>query len=236
MKGKREGEREGEGRAKGGGKGRAWLPWPAAALLLVDLYLTLRVAPTAANFRAPLTQRIFYYHVPAAWVAYLAFFVTAALGALALWRDQPMRWDAWAAASAEVGTVFSLIALATGLVWAKQEFLNYSPFEDAKVISLVVLILAYFAYFALRAGVAERERRARLAAVYGILAFLGVPLSYFASRASVHPDLARSDESLDPRLAVFLIYSLVAFTALYAALVQARHRISVAQEEAERDG
>lgn len=217
----------------GGGSWR-WLPWVAAFLMLVDVPLTLFVAPPAANFRAPLTQRIFYYHVPAAWVAYLAFFVTAALGALALWRDAPARrWDALAAASAEVGTVFSLIALATGLVWAKQEFVNYSPFEDAKVISLVVLILAYFAYFALRAGVTERERRARLSAVYGILAFLGVPLSYLASRASVHPDFARSDESLDPRLAVFLVYSLVAFTALYAALARTRLRLANAIEQQE---
>ena len=207
-----------------------WLAWLAAALVAIDVYLTLAVAPTAANFRAPLTQRIFYYHVPAAWVAYLAFFVTAALSALALWRDTPTRWDALAAASAEVGTVFSLIALATGLVWASQEFVNYSPFEDAKVISLVVLILAYFAYFALRTGIAERDRRARLSAVYGILAFIGVPLSYFASRASVHPDFAQADESLDPRLAIFLVYSLVAFTALYAALVRERRELAQREE------
>jgi heme exporter protein C len=118
-------------------------------------------------------------------------------------------------------------------VWADQEFVNYSPFEDAKVISLVVLILAYFAYFALRAGITERDRRARLSAVYGVLAFLGVPLSYLASRASVHPDFAQSDESLDPRLAVFLVYSLVAFTALYAALTRAR--LSIARRALEAD-
>jgi len=169
--------------------------------------------------------------VPAAWVAYLAFFVTAALGAVSLWRDAPTRFDALASASAEVGTVFSIVALATGLVWAKQEFVNYSPFIDAKVISLIVLILAYLAYFALRAGIAERERRARLSAVYGILAFLGVPLSYLASRASIHPDFARSDESLDPSLAWFLVASLVAFTILYAALVQVRWRLGRVEEE-----
>src|SRR5438067_8952609 len=210
-----------------------WLAWVAALAVLVDIPLTLVVAPQAADFRAPLTQRIFYYHVPAAWVAYLAFFVTAALGAVALWRETPTRFDALASASAEVGLLFSLVALGTGLVWAKQEFVNYSPFTDAKVISLVVLILAYAAYFALRAGVTERERRARLSAVYCILAFLGGPLSYFASQASIHPDFRRSDESLDPSLAGYLVASLVAFTILYAALVDVRWRLARAQEEIE---
>src|SRR5438067_9852743 len=208
-----------------------WLAWVAALAVLVDIPLTLVVGPQAAGFRPPLTQRIFYYHVPSAWVAYLAFFVTAAAGAIALWRDAPHPFDAIAVASAEVGLLFSLVALGTGLVWARQEFVNYSPFTDAKVITLVVLILAYVAYFALRAGIAERERRARLSAVYGVLAFLGVPLSYFASQASIHPDFRRSDESLDPSLAWYLVASLVAFTILYAALVEVRWRLARAEEE-----
>jgi heme exporter protein C len=209
-----------------------WLAPLAIVLVAIDIPLTLLVAPEAANFRAPLTQRIFYYHVPAAWVAYLAFAVTAVASALQLGRGAPgpgagagaRRWDALAAASAEVGTVFSLIALATGLVWAGQEFIGYSPFQDAKVITLLVVILSYAAYFALRAGIAEADKRARLCAVYGLLAFLGVPLSYLASRASLHPDFTRADESLDASLGLYLLASTVAFTVLYAALVELRLR------------
>lgn len=205
-----------------------WLAWAAALAVLLDVPLTLVVAPEAAGFNAPLTQRIFYYHVPAAWVAYLAFAVTAACGALVLWRREEA-WDAVALASAEVGTLFSLVALGTGLVWSRQEFVGYSPFRDAKVITLVVVILAYLAYFALRASIPERGRRARVAAAYGLLALLGVPLSYLASRASIHPDFTRSDESLDPRLGLVLLASTVAFTLLYATLVDVRARLARAE-------
>lgn len=198
-----------------------WLVWAAALAVLAIVPLTLVVAPDAANFNAPMTQRIFYYHVPAAWAAYLAFFVTAAAGALDLWQGGRRR-DAVALASAEVGTLFSLIALGTGLVWARQEFMGYSPVEDPKVVTLAVSILAYFAYFALRSGVDDPERRARLAAVYGVLAFVSVPLTYLASRASLHPDFARADESLDPVLRWHLLAATAAFTLLYAALVAVR--------------
>ena len=198
----------------------------AIVAVLLDIALTLRLAPEAANFKAPLTQHIFYYHVPAAWVAYLAFAVTAAASARYLWRGGE-RWDHAALASAEVGLTFSIIALLTGLVWSRQEFgLDYDALTDAKVITLIVVILAYAAYLALRRNQADPQRRARTAAVYGVLAFLAVPLSYFASKASLHPDFLAADSSLDPALGVYLLASTIAFTLLYAALVQLRARFA----------
>jgi heme exporter protein C len=199
------------------------LLWSAVIAVIVQLPLALIVAPEAANFNAPLTQRILYYHVPAAWVAYLAFATTAAASAWVLARDDK-RADRLAAASAEVGMVFGAIALVTGLVWATQEFFGYSALEDPKVITLGVLLAAYLAYFTLRANL-EDEKRARLSAVFGLLCVIGVPLSYLASRASVHPDFTRPDESLDPRLGLILLYSTLAFTLLYAALVAMRIRL-----------
>ena len=205
---------------------------PIAAIVAMGLQIPLAflVAPEAEGFRAPLTQRIFYYHVPAAWAAYLAFLVTAGASALVLWRND-MRADRVAVASAEVGTVFGAIALATGLVWATQEFLGYSAIEDPKVITLGVLLAAYLAYFALRANIDEPDRRARLAAVFGLLCVIGVPLSYFASRASVHPDFTRPESSLDPSLGWILLASTIAFTILFAALVQLRVRLIRLEEE-----
>lgn len=200
-----------------------WLIWLAVAAVIVQLPLALILAPEAENFNAPLTQRILYYHVPAAWVAYLAFAVTALACVLVLAKGDP-RADRVAVASAEVGMVFGAIALVTGLVWASQEFFGYSALEDPKVITLGVLLAAYLGYFALRANL-EADKRARLSAVFGLLCVLGVPLSYLASRASVHPDFTRPDESLDWRLGVILLYSTVAFTLLYAALVAMRTRL-----------
>jgi heme exporter protein C len=200
--------------------------------MLLQILVALAIAPTAANFVAPMTQRIFYYHVPAAWVAYLAFAVTA-LGCFLVLLRKERRWDRLAVASAEVGTLFGAIALLTGLVWAEQEFLGYSALEDPKVITLGVLLASYLAYFALRSNLEEPDRKARVSSVFGLLAVLGVPLSYLASRASIHPDFTRPDESLDWRLGVILLYSTVAFTLLYAALVQLRARILRLEEENE---
>lgn len=193
----------------------------AGVAVVADVWLALWVAPEAAGFHAPLTQRIFYFHVPAAWVAYLAFLVTSASCVMLLWRRDE-RWDAIAASSAEIGLVLAVVALVTGLIWAGQEFIGYSPLEDPKLITLAVLILSYLAYFTLRGSVAEREKRARLSAVFGILSFIGVPLSFLASRASVHPDFTRSDSSLDWALGKYLLFSTLVFTLVYAALLQAR--------------
>jgi len=202
----------------------------AGVAMAIQIPLAFLVAPEAEGFRAPLTQRIFYYHVPAAWAAYLAFLVTAAASAIVLWRDDA-RADRLAVASAEVGTLFGVIALVTGLVWATQEFLGYSAIEDPKVITLGVLLASYLAYFALRSNIEEPDKRARLSAVFGLLALLGVPLSYFASRASVHPDFTRPESSLDPRLGWVLLYSTFAFTLLYAALVALRVRLVNLEEK-----
>lgn len=209
-----------------------WLAIAAILAMGVQIPLAFLVAPPAENFAAPLTQRIFYYHVPAAWVGYLAFLVTAAASAWHLGR-RDARADALALASAEVGLVFSAIALATGLVWARQEFFGYSAVQDPKVISLAVVILSYLAYFALRAGIDEPDRRARLAAVFGLLAFVGVPLSYLASRASLHPDFTRPEQSLDARLGWILLASTLAFTLLYAALVEIRYRLALVERRLE---
>lgn len=187
--------------------------------------LSLVVAPDAANFRAPLTHRIFYYHVPAAWAGFLAFAVTALAGAWHL-KSGSRNADRWAAASAEVGLVLSTIALVTGILWARVEFTaGYSVAQDAKVITLLVLILAYAGYLTLRSGVDDRVKRGRLSAVFGLLAFLGVPLAYLASKVSVHPDFTREEQSLAPELGMILGVSVLAFTVLYAALARTRVRL-----------
>lgn len=209
-----------------------WLLLAAAGAMLVQIPLALVVAPPFAGFNAPLTQRIFYYHVPAAWAAYLGFAVTAAASAWHL-RSRSARADQVARASAEVGTLFALVALGTGLVWSSQEFLGYSAIEDPQVVSLAVVILSYLGYFALRSGVDEPARRGRLAAVYGLLAVVGVPLSYLASKASIHPDFSRPDQELDPLLWALLLGSMAAFTLLFAALVQLRARLAAVEDHAE---
>jgi heme exporter protein C len=209
-----------------------WLLLVATLAILVQIPVALVLAPPFAGFNAPLTQRIFYYHVPAAWVAYLGFGVTAAASAWHL-RRKTARSDQLARASAEVGTLFAVVALGTGLLWSSQEFLGYSALEDPQVISLAVVILSYLGYFALRRGIDEPARRGRLAAVYGLLAVVGVPLSYRASKVSIHPDFTRPEQTLDPLLWALLLGSMAAFTLLFAALVQLRARLAAVEDHVE---
>lgn len=206
-----------------------WLTLLAAGAILLLIPTSLILAPPFAGFNAPLTQRIFYYHVPSAWVAYLAFAVTATASAWHLHTRTP-RSDQIARASAEAGALFALIALGTGLVWSSQEFLGYTPLEDPQVISLAVVILGYLGYFALRGAIDEPRRKARAGAVYGLLAFIGVPMSYLASKASIHPDFTRPEQELDPILWALLLGATLAFTLLYAALVQLRARLAAIED------
>lgn len=208
------------------------LAWIAAIAMAADVAVTLFVAPTLAGFNAPLTSRLLYWHVPSAWIAYAAFGVAAAASAAQLRRPGP-RADAYAVASAEAGVLFATIALVTGLLWSTQEFGgSYRAAQDPAVLALAFLILSYVAYFALRASIEERPRRRRLAAVYGILAFIGVPLSYLAIRSTVHPDFTRPDQALAPELRAYLLGSALAIGLLYAALVQARARLALAEDRA----
>ncbi len=201
-----------------------------AAAPLVVVALAFFVAPDAEGFAPGPLQRVFYFHVPAAWVGYLAFAVTAVASARHL-ASRDAEHDRLAAASAEVGLVFSAIALATGLLWADVEFGGaYDPLADAKVVSLVVVILAYLAYVTLRAGVEDRARRGRLAAVFGVLAAATVPVSYLATKVSVHPDFTRPEQSLAPELGMVLGVSVAMFTLLYVAMLRVRLAIGRAED------
>ncbi|MBT9173410.1 MAG: Heme exporter protein C [Syntrophomonadaceae bacterium] len=165
--------------------------------------------------------RIFIYHVPAAWVAVLAYLMAMANSACYL-RSRDLRFDRQALVNAELGTVFCLLATVTGAVWSKAAWGWYWNW-DPRQTSIFVLLLIYGAYFVLRNAIPDIDRRARLAAVYAILAFLTVPFLVFVvprAYASLHPDLAmvnvvqRRLEMDLPMLLVFLA-SLAGFTGLY---------------------
>lgn len=188
-----------------------------------------------AGFRAPLTSRIFYVHVPSAWVAYLAFGVAAVASARVLADKRAETADLVALAAVEVGALFAGVALVTGAVWARAEFGgDYVLVRDPKLVTTLVLELAYLGYLALRRSVDDPPRRARLAAVYGIAALVGVPASYLANRATTpHPDFLAGTE-LAPSAMGLLFGALAAFTFLAAVL--AALRFDLARVEATLEG
>jgi heme exporter protein C len=167
-----------------------------AGKLAVTIWM---VAVTAAMFLwVPAQQglgntgRIIIMHVPTAWLSVLAFGVAAIYSGLYLRRRRPDDDDR-AVAAVEQGFLFSILATATGSIFAKVvwgSFWNWDPRET----SILILLLIYGAYFALRSAIDDGERRRQLAAVYAALAFVTVPLLIFVvprlAESSLHPNCA----------------------------------------------
>lgn len=210
-----------------------WLaPLAALAMLGAILWVFLVAPPPSSAFTAPLAFRLFYFHVPAAWAGYLAFFVTFVASASYL-RSRDRDRDRLAAASAEVGTVLISIALFSGMAWARAEWGVFWRW-DLKLIMVLVLWLTYVAYNAVRATIRDPEVRARTSAVFGVVGFAGVPLSYAAGQiwVTLHPNLVGARAaSLSPDLGQALGVAMVAFTLLYAALAVRRFELARIEDE-----
>ena len=173
-------------------------------------------------------QRLMYVHVPAAWVGYLAFFVVFAGSGAYLWRRDP-RLDRLAAASAEVGVLFTGLAIASGSIWGKATWGQWWDW-DPRLTTTAVMLLAYIAYLLLRQSVSEQRRRGRVAAAFGLIAFLNVPLVHFSVLwwRGLHqaPTVLRpGDPTIDHVLLAQLLASVAAFSLAYAWLVWQRTRL-----------
>ena len=208
----------------------------AVALLGLAGVFVLALAFTPIEARQGLAQKIFYVHVPAAWAALLAFSLVGIASALYLWlKDR--RLDRFAAASAEVGVVFSAVMLTTGPIWAKPIWGTWWTWDARLTLTLFVFFL-FVGYLALRAAVHDAAERARFSAVVGILGMLLVPfvhLSVYLFR-TLHPQpivLKPSAPSLPAEMLTTLLVSTLVFTVLYVGLVTARYGLVLADEAQE---
>jgi heme exporter protein C len=169
------------------------------------------------GWTAPLAQKIFYFHVASAWVSYLAFGIVFITSLLFLYKND-IKWDIIALSSAEIGVLFCTLAIVTGPIWAKAEWLVYWRWEDLKLFMTLVLWLIFLAYLALRSGVVSSDRSSRLAAVFGIIGFFCVPLSFAANRIwqTLHPTVIATERgSLQPSMTLALIVAVIAFSFLF---------------------
>ena len=202
----------------------------AAALLPLAVLAAFFYAPRELSMGD--VQRIFYFHVPSAWVGFFGFFVTFLASIAYLVRGE-RRWDIIAASSAEVGLTFITAAVVTGSLWARPVWGTYWTWEPRLTISAVQL-LVYVAYVMLRSAADNPAQTARFSAVYGIVAFVTVPLSWFAIRwwRTIHPDVLTGGDSsgLEPRMVQTLMFCLLTFTALYFAILRQRVRLEAARD------
>lgn len=194
------------------------------------------MAFTPAERLQGLAQKIFYIHLPSALMAFLAFLVVAAAGAMYLWlRDE--RLDRVAESSAEVGVMFTTVVLITGPLWGKPVWGTWWSW-DARLTLTLFLWFVYVGYLVMRGALEDRAQRARFSAVLGILGSLLIPfihLSVYMFR-TLHPQpivLKPSAPSLPREMLITLIIAFASFTLLYVGLVRARYRLGVLRD---RDG
>jgi heme exporter protein C len=143
---------------------------------LAGVYLAFFYAPRDALQGD--VQRIMYIHVPTAWIAFLAFFVVFGASLVYLWKRLPEA-DRLAYASAEIGVLFTALTLIEGSIWGKPTWGTWWTW-DARLTTTAILLVIYVGYLMLRSFVEEPERRARLAALVGIVGFLDVPMIYMS--------------------------------------------------------
>ena len=219
-----------------------WIAWIAGLAVVGTLIRAMFFTPLEARQGA--VHKIFYLHVPAAWVAFMAFGLVAFAGIGYLWlRDE--RLDRFAASSAEVGLMFTTVVLLTGPIWARPIWGVWWTW-DARLTSTLFLWFIYLGYIVLRGALDDRAMRARYSAILGALGALLIPfvhLSVYMFRVA-HPmpvvgspqaigALMSGDPAkapLPPEMLHTLLISFAVFTLLYVGFVTARYGLALAEE------
>lgn len=161
------------------------LNWAAAIMLVISLFLVFSFAPQERTMGN--VQRIFYFHVGAAWTAAVTFGIALIAGVSYL-RNPTNNKDTIALASVEIGIIFTTMTIVSGSVWGRPAWLTWWTWTP-RLTSITVLWLVYMAYFMLRGAVDDEERKKRYAAVYVIAAFVTVIMTYISIRLlrDIHP-------------------------------------------------
>lgn len=204
------------------------------AAIAVPLALQQAFLAAPAEQKMGVVQRIFYFHVPSAMMAFLGVGLCAVLSALYLWK-RDRRFDIAAEAAAELGVLFCTIVLITGPLWARPVWGVYWTGE-VRLTSTLILWLLFVGYLLLRgSGGRDRDQSARFAAIVAIVGALDVPIIYKSVEwwRGLHPKVLKvsGGGGLDPAMARSLLVCTVAFLFLFAALYLERLRLGRLAEE-----
>jgi len=205
-----------------------------AATAMVFFY-----APTEAVMGQ--VQKVFYFHVAAGWVGMLAFLVAAIAGVAYLVKGN-RKWDIVGLSAIEIGIVFAFINIVTGSIWARPIWNTWWTW-DPRLTTATVMELIYAAYLMLRQGIEDPDRRARFGAVYAIIGFLSVPLTFFSARLfrTIHPVVIGANEAgaqgqfdMTPMMLQTFMFSLFTFSIIFADLLWHRIRVGQLAEQVEQ--
>jgi heme exporter protein C len=209
----------------------------AASVLLViaAAYASFFVAPEERTMGV--VQRIFYFHVSCAWAALTAFLVCFASNLLYVWRRRE-KYDWLSVSCAEVGVAFTTVVLISGPIWAKPAWGIYWTW-DARLTSTFVLWLLYISYLLLRTLVEEPDRRALLSALFGIFAFIDVPIVFGAIRwwRTQHPApviMGGPDSGLAPGMRGTFFFAVLAMHVFMWFLIAERYSLEKMRSDVEQ--
>jgi heme exporter protein C len=199
-------------------------------VLGIALLIILGIFVSPADVNQGESVRIMYAHVPGAWLAYLAFVMTAVSSAAYLWkRTRSLTWDRIAGASAEVGVLFMGISLVTGSLWGRLTWGTYWTW-DARLTTTAFLFVTYIGYLAVRGLGGTHQQRARRSAVLALLAVLEIPLVHFSVELwnTLHQEASVAGRGTDVEMNGLMLFTLflgvVVFTLMYIWLVLHRQR------------
>ncbi len=185
-------------------------------------------------------QKIFYFHISFGWVGMFSFLVAAVSSILWLVKKQqdadnekPARYDRISLRAIQAGLVFSAFVIVSGMFWAKATWGAYWVWEP-RLTTMAVMFFLYAAYLLLRQSIEEPETRSRVSAIYAIIGFISVPITFFSIRLfpTIHPVVVGTGGAafnMDARMTVTVIYSLVTFTILYLALMM--HLVQISKKK-----
>lgn len=185
-------------------------------------------------------QRVFYFHVANAWVGMLGFGAAAVAGIVYL-RTHRRYWDVVGMAAVEISLVFVFVTIVTGSIWARPVWNTWWTW-DPRLTTATIMELIYFAYLMLRQGIEDPDRRARFGAVYAILGFVSVPLTFLSIRffRTIHPVVIGNGDpnatgafDMTPRMLTAFMFSLFAFSVLFFDLLWHRVRLGALADKVE---
>ena len=170
-------------------------------------------------------QKIMYVHVPAAWMAFLAFFVVFVYSVLYMWK-QNENHDLLAASAAEVGAVYTGLTLMLGMIWGRPAWGVWWVW-DARLTSTLVLFLIFVGYLALRSFVDDAVQRAKWSAAVGAIGAINVPIVYMSVKwwRTLHQPQS-SPGTLDPAFTLGLRLNAIAMLLVLIYFIRRRYEIA----------
>jgi heme exporter protein C len=215
----------------------AWLLWLWISLVIVGAFY---YAPLAMGFIGQ-SSRILFFHVPMAWVSFVAFIAAGVWSIRYLWQGRRPEHDRATAVAIELGLLHGVLATVTGAQWAKVMWGAYWNW-DPRQTSIVIALLFYAAYLALRSAVEDPQARGRLSAVYAVLGLAVAPFLYFVLPRltfSLHPESVINVEGkveMETRMLQVLLAGGAGFTALFFWMHNLQCRISGLADRKSEDG